>query len=364
MKIQKKTILVFLLLSILFISIFSNTILTEGLLGSFQFYYELSVFIVFILFGFGYINIGKGYFISVTLFLLIVMFFLSRNSNYSYDLRYLILDFVKFSIFYFLIGGLRKNIFSTSHTIFFLISFLIVLSNLFLLENSKFYSDDGRFLGVMFNINQTAYLIGFSLIFIHYYTLKSARFYFTSIFIDTLLLLLSVLFLYFTGSRSFIPVLVFFIVTIFRLKFKSLFIFLYFSFFFVYFSPMFNFMNSGRLFDLDDPSILTRSALQADFVEESLKSIFKPHGPNSATLYVKSVTKNDDFHLHNDFLAYFFDYGFIFLAYIFIIIKMIARIIPKFNLEIMIVILFYFSSMLHGYSFSFFISIPLMFVWG
>jgi O-antigen ligase len=121
-------------------------------------------------------------------------------------------------------------------------------------------------------------------------------------------------------------------------------------------------LDFGRLFDPDDPSILTRINLQTDFIEESANSFLMPHGPNSATIYVKNVTSRDEFHLHNDFLAYLFNYGFIFIAYLFLIIRILARVSKKSPLKNILVFLFYFSSLFHGYLMTFFISIPLMFV--
>jgi O-antigen ligase len=121
-------------------------------------------------------------------------------------------------------------------------------------------------------------------------------------------------------------------------------------------------LDFGRLFDPDDPSILTRLNLQTDFIEESANSFLMPHGPNSATIYVKNVTNRDEFHLHNDFLAYLFNYGFIFIAYLFLIIRILSSISKKSPLKNIMVFLFYFSSLFHGYLMTFFISIPLIFI--
>lgn len=361
MKFKISTVLVISVLNILFFSIVSNAVYEEGLIGKFGFYYELVLFLALISSGYVLSFFRINYFVICAFFLFFMLFF-AKISNYSYDLRYIIINLISFSNFYFLLIALKRHIFYSAHTIFFLLSLVFILLNFFFLHQDQFYSNDGRYLGVMFNVNQTVYLIGFCLIYVHYFTLKFQNFSFFYPLINISLLTISILFLHYSESRSFMPIVIFFIISILRLEYKSLFFIIIFIGLTVLFIPKINNFGLGRLFDPDDPSILTRLSLQADFIDESANSFLKPHGPNAATIYVKSVTKNDEFHLHNDFLAYLFDYGFIFIAYLFVIIRVLSGVIKKMSLKKLIVILFYFSSLMHGYLFSFFISIPLMFV--
>ena len=244
---------------------------------------------------------------------------------------------------------------------FFIFSSIIILSNIILLSNSSFYNND-RFLGLMFNVNENVYLVGFCLIYIHYFAQKFQNFRLTLFIIDILLLLLSFLFLYYSDSRSCILIVLFFIVSILRVEYKSIFVILFIFIFSAAFFSRFINLDFGRLFDPDDPSILTRINLQTDFIEESANSFLMPHGPNSANIYVKNVTNRDEFHLHNDFLAYLFNYGFIFITYLFLIIKIISSIFKKSTLKNILVFLFYISSIFHGYFITFFITIPFILI--
>jgi hypothetical protein len=361
MQIKKNKIFVFLLILFHFFFCAINSVTKENLIGPYGVYYELVVFsiLIFNSYFFGYLK--KNYLLYLFVFFFIMLFF-AKISSYKNDLSYLFFDTIMFSNFYFLLISLRKKLFDNSFLMFFIFSSIIILSNIILLSNSSFYDND-RFLGLMYNVNQNVYLVGFCLIYIHYFAQKFQNFRLTIIMVDIFLLLLSVLFLYYSYSRSCILIVLFFIVSILRLRYKSIFVIL---FLFIYsasfFSISINYLDFGRLFDPDDPSILTRINLQTDFIEGSANSFLMPHGPNSATIYVKNVTNRDEFHLHNDFLAYLFNYGFIFIAYLFLIIRILSSITKKSPLKNIIVFLFYFSSLFHGYLFSFFISIPLMFV--
>lgn len=360
MQIKKNKIFVFLLILFHFFFCSINAVMKENLIGPYGFYYELVVFSILILnsFFFGYLK--KNYLLYLLVFFFIMLFF-AKISSYKNDLRYLFFDSIMFSNFYFLLINLRKKLFDNSFLIFFIFSSIIILLNIILLSNSSFYDND-RFLGLMYNVNQNVYLVGFCLIYIHYFAQKLHNYRLTLIMIDIFLLLLSLLFLYYSDSRSCILIVFFFIVSILRLEYKSIFVILFIFIFSASFFSRFINLDFGRLFDPDDPSILTRINLQTDFIEESANSFLMPHGPNSATIYVKNVTNRDEFHLHNDFLAYLFNYGFIFIAYLFLIIRLLSSISKKSPLKNIMVFLFYFSSLFHGYLFSFFISIPLMLV--
>jgi hypothetical protein len=360
MQIKKNKIVVFLLLLFNFLFCILNAITEINLIGPLGVYFEFVFFLILILtcFFFGYFK--KIYLLYLFAFF-IMMYLFANISSYKNDLSYLIFDCIMFSNIYFLLILLRKKLFDTSYTIFFIFSVIIVISNIILTRDLSFYDND-RFLGLMFNVNQNVYLVGFCLIYIHYFAQKFQNFRVNLIMIDILLLILSLFNLYFSDSRSSILVILFFIISILRLGYKSIFVILFISIFFTALFPSTINLDFGRLFDPDDPSILTRIELQTDFIEELQNSFLIPHGPNSATIYVKNFTNKDDFHLHNDFLAYLFNYGFIFIVYLFMIIRILARISKKSPLKNIMVFLFYFSSLFHGYLFSFFISIPLMFV--
>lgn len=360
MQIKKNKIFVFLLILFHFFFCAINSVTKENLIGPYGVYYEFVVFsiLIFNSLFFGYLK--KNYLLYLFAFFFIMLFF-AKISSYKNDLRYLFFDSIMFSNFYFLLISLRKKLFDNSFLMFFIFSSIIILSNIVLLSNSSFYDND-RFLGLMYNVNQNVYLVGFCLIYIHYFAQKFQNFRVTLIMVDIFLLLLSFLFLYYSDSRSCLLIVLFFIVSILRLEYKSIFVILFLFIFSASFFSRFINLDFGRLFDPDDPSILTRLNLQTDFIEESANSFLMPHGPNSATIYVKNVTNRDEFHLHNDFLAYLFNYGFIFIAYLFLIIRILSSISKKSPLKNIMVFLFYFSSLFHGYLMTFFISIPLIFI--
>ena len=105
----------------------------------------------------------------------------------------------------------------------------------------------------------------------------------------------------------------------------------------------------------EDSSFITRFSLYSYMYENLAKSHFiLPHGFNSANNLIYNYSGENNY-VHNDLFKYLYDWGGIFLIYIFFIIK---RIIKPFDWNMAFILLLVLANSFHNMLFSVYIWIP------
>jgi hypothetical protein len=112
-----------------------------------------------------------------------------------------------------------------------------------------------------------------------------------------------------------------------------------------------------------DPSLLTR----IDMYEYIFQGIHKAyyffqHGFNASIIDIENFIGEEKYPIHNDFLRYLYDWGVIWLIFLYFFFKQIVS-LKKLGLkfDFYLILLFVFSNLLHNTLFSFYIWIPLLF---
>lgn len=109
-------------------------------------------------------------------------------------------------------------------------------------------------------------------------------------------------------------------------------------------------------FQEGESSMTTRATLYLVLIDEIKNSYFVlPNGVHSAHRLIVDFTQNDEFSPHNDWLSYLYDWGAIFLVFLY---SMYRKLRFDINLEFLLILLGLSSVALHNMLFSMYVWIP------
>lgn len=288
--------------------------------------------------------------------------------------HYLIISFF-IILFFSLVLGL---IFNVRAALYFLFDFLAIFVTIYLFKYAKiiryfefveisylffFYAglyltlyyfgfDKGvdRYSGPLLNVNLSAYVFGYSVLFIFIKMIwRGGVLYMSAVAALTLIIIVVVGSV--SGSRSVmlfaVALFVIYIYEIFkklsnRVALSGLFLGLCVVWLVISFS------SNGERFDTEETSFLTRTAISAELVGKIIESKGVPQGVRYSVDYIVSEYGNPDMHPHNDLISGVLDYGFIYA----ILIAIMCRIwLKRFGMDFVScsLMIVYISTALHGY---------------
>lgn len=296
--------------------------------------------------------------IKSTVFLFVgflILTFVLFIFNTKYHFFYLAIDFIKFLIVVFMFRIIHENVMQLS---FMYVSASIIFINIFFSFFSFFYTSEGRFLGILMNVNMSVYLVSFSIIYVFIFFKNKVK-YRLLLFISFLLLFLYLFIV--SQSRSFIFALLVFIYMgrdIIRLKY-------------IVFSATIALilMINTNLINLDrflannrlsskEPSYVTRSYVYQRLLSKIASSNGQPNGPYADQLFVNKITTKKGMHAHNDILKYIYDYSIFFIFFLIFFFSKTLSGNRIFILDRILLLIFYMSTSLHGYLFLFIFLLP------
>lgn len=313
-------------------------------------------YIVEILFGslaFVLFPLKKSIFISFNIFILFIFIFIFtyKTSN----IYYLITDFLlTIFIIFFLekIKTLNIHFLEPALKLFYRFSIIYIVLLLITLFIPG-YIVDGRFNGLGFSCNITSSIALSLCIYVYIYNEKITNLIFV---LFTLLLLL-----FFAKTRALLfgfPLILYYLNKTIGIK-KTLFILIPICLcIIIYFIPI---LEKELRLNTED-SFNTRAAIYIQMIEVLKDSYFViPHGFNADQIYIDNFLGTKGFPVHNDFLKYIYNYGFLFVLFLIYIVNSFTPVIRNKN-ERFLIVLAFSSNALQNALFSIYVLIPFFFI--
>lgn len=312
-------------------------------------------YLVEILFGsiaFLLFPLKKSFYILLYISVLFIFIFILTYK--ASNIYYLITDLSLTAFIIFIIEKTKTiNVYNLEAVLKFfyylsIIYITLLLTSLFI---PSFIVDD-RFKGLGFSCNITSSIALSICIYIYIYNRKFSNLIF--IIITLILLLL------FAKTRALLfgfPLILYYLNKNIGLK-KTLFIFIPIcTYIIIYLFPT---LEKELRLSTDD-SFNTRATIYIQMIEVLKNSLFViPHGFNADQIYIDNFLGAKGFPVHNDFLKYIYNYGFLFILFLVYIGKSFINIIHN-KTELILIIFAFSSNALQNALFSVYIFVPFFF---